>query len=209
MFRLCAILGPSCLLLTATILAAIQPDYEFTEHMISELGAMQAPYANWFNYAGFLPNGICILLFGFFLFAYMTQHNFHPLAAVLVVIHGFGMLLATWLSCDLSCTPAAPSNEQLLHNLLAIIKFPALHLATLVIAIQLLRRSHTKIFAYWSFFTYLIVSVFLFLFISSIETRDLTGVWQRLLIISLYTWLISLALYMPTLITPKQTDRQV
>ena len=193
--RVLAILGPVCFFVCSVVIAQLTSNYDYHSQMISELGASGAELAWWFNYFGFLPNGIFILLFSLCLYHRLKAAELSPLIAIMIAIHGLGMLLATWLSCDLSCTPVNPSLQQWLHNVLALIKFPALHLASLVLAWQLFKANRARYFAIWSLVSFLFSSFFVVGFGMSIEERDLTGVWQRLFLLSLYIWLVSVAVF--------------
>lgn len=188
------IIGPIIFLTVAFVLPFWIPEYNSSTQMISELGATNYPYSTLFNYLAFMPNGIFIFLFGLYFFKILKQASFTTIPAVLICIHGAGMFLATWFSCDISCTPPDPSFKQIIHNVLAAIKFPALHISILILAIQLLKHKKDMAFAYGFIITFLVSGVFMGLFIASVQTRELTGIYQRLFICTLYLWLIFTAL---------------
>lgn len=199
------LLGPLLFFITAFFVAAISPDYNAQTQMISELGASGSSHAWLFNYFGFLPNGIFITAFGVYFYAQLKQHMFKPLPAILIIIHGLGMLLATWFSCDLSCTPVEPSAKQIAHNILGAIKFPALHLSLLIFAIQLFKRGNNKLWAYASLFTFMLSAVLMVLFASSVETREYTGIYQRFFIGTLYLWLALISLNLNTIMARQRS----
>lgn len=189
MYRYSGLIGPAIFFIVAFVVAAMLPSYSNQTQMISELGASGATYSNIFNYFAFLPNGILITIFGLYFYKLLKLNSINPIAAILVIIHGLGMLMATWLSCDITCTPSDPSDKQIAHNIIGAIKFPALHLAILIFAIQLLKRGNSKTLAYWSIFTFIVSGLFMVLFASSVESREFTGIYQRLFIGSIYIWL--------------------
>ncbi len=194
MLRFSGVLGPAAFFAAAAMVAALLPDYSAQSQMISELGATGASHAALFNYLGFLPNGLLLMVFGGYFYSQLKRHGFHPLPALLVVVHGLGMLLATWFSCDLSCTPQEPTFRQMAHDMIGAIKFPVLHAAMLVFAVQLLRTGRGRGFAYGSVLLFAMAGVLLVLFVMSLPERALTGVFQRLFIAVMYLWLAALAL---------------
>ena len=208
MYRYAGILGPLIFFITTFVVSALQPDYHTQSQMISELGATGVAYAQAFNYLGFLPNGILITVSGAYLFGLLSNSQINPLPAILIIIHGLGMVLATWLSCDVSCTPAEPTWQQLGHNIIGSIKFPALHLAILILAIQLFKHNISKAMAYGSLAAFVISTVFMILFVLSVPSRELTGIYQRLFIGSIYLWLAAVSFSMEKALSASHTIRQ-
>lgn len=201
MIRIVGTIGPLLFFAAAVAVAYFTPGYDSATQMISELGATGADNALYFNYFGFLPNGICITLTGFLLYQQMKSANFPGIVAWLIMLHGIGMILATWISCDSSCTPNEPSPDQIAHNIIAAVKFPALHLAMIIFAVQLLKRGNNKPAAYWSIFAFIASGLFMLLFVGSVKSREYTGIYQRLFIGSLYIWLIAFSFNIKTVLS--------
>lgn len=183
------IAGPSLFIIASFWLAYLTPGYKTTTQMISELGVLGLDKAWIFNFLCFFVNGFLIILLSFYV-AQHTKLNHKKGIAILLGLHGLCMILATWFSCDISCTPTEPSKQQIIHNILAAIKFPALHLAVLITAFQLYKQGHHKGFAIYSLTTFIITAIFISQFILSIESRHFTGIFQRGVVFSLYLWLI-------------------
>jgi hypothetical protein len=194
MHRYFGLLGPAVFFFVAFFLAALLPGYSSQSQMISELGASGAVYSDFFNYLAFLPNGILITAFGIYFHQQLRLHSINPIAAVFIMVHGVGMILATWMSCDISCNPSEPSIQQIGHSVIAAIKFAALHLSIIIFALQLLKLGISKPFAYCSIVTFMVSAVLMFLFATSVESRELTGVYQRLFIGTVYAWLAFVSL---------------
>lgn len=189
MFRYFAITGPVIFFISSILIGYFTQDYDYQSQMISELGATGAKLATEFNYFGFLPNGILIMLLGFGLIRVYQQSSLPIAVPILIIIHGLGMILATWVSCDISCNPTNPSHQQVAHNVIAAIKFSALHLAILISAIQFFKLDDKKTtLALLSLF--IISGLFMALFISSLESRYLTGLYQRVAIFCIYTGIV-------------------
>ena len=192
-YRYFGVAGPVMFFVVAFSLASFLPSYSSKTQMISELGATGAEYANIFNYLGFLPNGVFITAFAIFLYGALKGNKLNPTAAVLIAVHGMGMLLATWFSCDISCNPVNPSSSQIIHNAIAGIKFPALIVSMFVIGYQLAKSGISKRFGVYSIISGALSLVLMGLFASSVETRSHTGEFQRLFIGVAYLWLVLLS----------------
>ena len=189
MNRYTGVLGPVIYFAMALIIAAILPEFNLQTQMISELGATGSQYSQIFNLLGFLPNGIFIIAFGVYFYSQLKTYEFSPWPAILVIVHGIGMMLVAYFSCDLACMPTDPSLKHIGHNIIGGLMFPALQVAILIFAIQLFKRGQSKTYAYGSIFTFIVAGVFFALFSMSIESRDFTGGYQWLFIGTLYIWL--------------------
>lgn len=189
MYRYFAIAGPVIFFISSVLVGCFTQDYDYQSQMISELGATGTKLATEFNYSGFLPNGILIMLLGFGLIRPYQQSSLSLVVPILIIIHGLGMILATWISCDISCNPKNPSHQQVAHNIIAAIKFSALHLAILISTIQFFKLDDKKT-AFALFSLFMISGLFMALFVSSLESRYLTGLYQRMAIFCIYTGVV-------------------
>lgn len=187
------VIGPVIFFMAAFIISSLVPGYSSQSQMISELGASGAEYALFFNYLGFFPNGIFITLFSIYLYRTLKINRLSPASAIFVGIHGLGMLLATWYSCDSGCNPSVPSTNQIIHNVIAGIKFPSLIVAIVIFGIQALRNNISKIFGIFSIASAILVLSVMAMFTVSVATREHTGEYQRLFIGLAYVWLASLS----------------
>lgn len=202
--RYCGAAGPIVFFISAFAVASLVPGYSNQTQMISELGATGAEYSALFNYLGFLPNGLLITAFSAFLFASLKNVNLNPAAAVLIAVHGIGMILATWYSCDISCNPVSPTKNQIIHNAIAGIKFPALIASMFMLGIQLINREISKKFGIYSIASAVVSLALMGLFASSVESRSHTGELQRLFIGVAYFWLVLLSINSASLFSGKK-----
>ena len=208
-YRYFGVVGPVIFFTVASLLAAVLPGYSSKTQMISELGATGAEFSSVFNYLGFLPNGLFITAFAVFLYAALKNSKLNPLPAVLIAVHGIGMSLATWFSCDITCNPVSPSNSQVIHNAIAGIKFPALIVSMFIIGFQLTKSGISKRFGIYSIISGVLSLVLMGLFASSVESRSHTGELQRLFIGVAYVWLVLLSFNSSTLFSGKAQSEKV
>ncbi len=188
------IIGPLAFCIAVIVVAALRGDYSHTDQLMSELGERGSAYSWLFNYAGFFVTGVSIIGFSVFLSAALKAREMSIAAAVLIAIHGLGMLAATWAQCDSGC-PAQGSTSQLAHNIIAGIKFPALLLASLVLGIQALRHRVSNAYGAFCIAAFLLTLILMVKFTMVAETRELAGLWQRAFLAVTYAWLVSSAFF--------------
>ncbi len=123
--------GALCFLVPL-VFGMLRPEYSHVRDYISELGETGAPYAGWVNLAGFLPIGLIVLLFVF------TASKLMPVdrkSAWLVSSVGWAYLVASVFPCDPGC-PEQGSLSQMIHNLTAMVCYPASTTGLILIAIS-------------------------------------------------------------------------
>lgn len=189
------VLGPAAFLVAVILVAFLRGDYSHTGQLMSELGETGGAYSAIFNYAGFFVAGVSIILFAIFLRGELSSFNLSVAAAVLIGIHGAGMLFATWARCDTGC-PAEGSASQLAHNIIAGIKFPALLLASLILGIQFIRNNISKSVGWLSILAFLVSLVLMAKFTISAELRENAGLWQRAFLAVIYSWLMLVSIFL-------------
>lgn len=184
------ILGP--LVFTAVVIttALLQPDYSHTQNFISELGASGAPNAAVMNYAGFVIGGLLTASLGLALFKLPSRGRLALAASVLVSLFGIGVAMSGVVSCDPGCPQDTGTTANMLHNTIAPIAFLCLISASLLFGLQWRNEAGNRNLSNYSFASGLIALGFLALLVSSLETRELTGLWQRLLLFVLFSWCV-------------------
>lgn len=181
------VVGPVLFSLTIVVAAALRPGYSHSEHFISELGASETPFASLMNYAGFVPAGTMLLCFSVALAKYLPSTRSAVLATVLVSMFGLGIAVSGLISCDAGC-PTEGSSENRIHNTIAPVSFIALICASAILGLSFRRTASWHDLWLYSFATSVAGFVLLVLLVSSLETRRLTGLWQRLLLLDLFGW---------------------
>ena len=182
------IAGPILFSAIVIVSAAYRSDYSHITNFISELGATGTPYAGVMNYAGFLPGGLMLAVFGVALAKTLPRHHLTILAAVLVTSFGAGVAVSGVISCDPGCPQTGGSVENLIHNRIAPIAFLCLIAGMGILAIQFRRHPAWRPLWVYTLISSGVALCLLVALVSSLDTRELTGLWQRLLLAALFLW---------------------
>ena len=168
--------------------AALRTDYSHIANFISELGATGTPHAALMNYAGFLPTGILLVVFGIAIARALPQRRFSMLAVMLVTLFGTGVAVSGVASCDAGCPIPGGSVENIIHNNVAPMAFLCLIAAAAILGVVFRGDSTWRSLSVFSLVSSLLGLVFLAALVGSLEARELTGLWQRLLLAVLFVW---------------------
>jgi len=188
-------MGPLVFAAAVLVAAALRPDYSHVTHFISELGATGTTNAALMNYAGFVPGGLMLAAFGAALAGALPRHCFTLVAAALVTMFGCGVAASGFISCDAGCPQAGGSIENAIHNAIAPICFLCLIAGTATLGIGFRRFPAWRALSAYSLLTSAFALCFLVALASSLEARELTGLWQRLLLAVLFLWCAVIGLH--------------
>ena len=184
-------------MLFAVVTAAVgttRSNYSHFSQFISELGETGAEYAWAMNWFGFVLSGALILIFVIASRKLVSSGTLNVIGSLCLIAFAICLSLAGIYSCDVGCSPASPTREQDLHDLVSIIAFPAFILGVILWGVMFLREA-----GWWRFGAYSLVSGFasiavLVAMIQSETTRDGTGILQRLFLTILFAWLVALSI---------------
>jgi hypothetical membrane protein len=168
--------------------AALRADYSHVASFISELGATGTPYAALMNDAGFLAGGLLLAAFGVALVESLPRRHVAILAAILVTLFGAGIAASGIASCDPGCPQTGGSVENLVHNRIAPIAFLCLIAAAGILGVLFRSDPFWRSLSNFSLVSSLVGLCLLVALASSLDTRELTGLWQRLLLLVLCLW---------------------
>lgn len=191
MTRLLALGGVAGPVLFAAVVvgaAALRGNYSHLATFISELGATGTPYAALMNYAGFLPAGLMLAGLGVALANVLPRRRLAILATVLVTLFGAGVAASGIASCDPGCPQAGGSVENLVHNRIAPIAFLCLIVGAGILGVHFRGNPSWRSYSIYSLASSLIALGLLAALASSLDGRELTGLWQRLLLAVLFLW---------------------
>ena len=188
LFALGGVAGPILFTVMTLICASLRSDYSHIHHFISELGATGTPNADLMNWAGFVPAGILIALFGVSLKQLIPKSFLSGLGSILVTVFGMGMVIVGYFSCDPGC-PGEGSFENNLHDQISGPVFLCAIAGILILGIAFKRLHSWKRFWLYSVVSALASIGFLVGLITSIESYTYTGLWQRLLLLTLFLWM--------------------
>ncbi len=181
------ILGVFLFVATTVIGGFSHPNYSHISQFISELYAVDAPNADVLRFYGYIPSGVCILLFSFFLHAVLPKSKGTTIGCILFgFFYGFGTILCSIFTCDAGCNPKLidPSLSQFIHNGIGLLTYLFVPIALLCIGIS----NRSKLF----FSNYTIATaVFSFLLVFVLDVQSpLKGLIQRLIEGSFLLWMV-------------------
>lgn len=181
------IFGPLLFAVTTLICATLRPDYSHFHHFISELGATGTPNANLMNWMGFIPSGIMISSFGLSLTLLLPKKILVRFGSVLIIIFGLGMTVVGFFSCDEGC-PREGSLKNNIHDQISGPIFLCAILGIFLLGFAFRRLPYWKEFWLYSMVSAILSFVFLLALINSLDSYRITGMWQRLLLLTLFLW---------------------
>jgi len=188
MLALGGVAGPGIFIAVTLVAASLRPDYSHLANLISELGATGTPYGAFMNYAGFVPAGLLIAAFGVALARALPRQRFATAAAVLVMVFGCGMVASGIFSCDAGCPQGASSLENRIHDTIAPMIFLCLIAGVILLGVHLRRSARRDHLGAYSLVTGACALLFMIALVSSLDTRTMSGLWQRLMLATLFLW---------------------
>lgn len=180
--------GP--ILFASVVLAAAAgyPGYSHVASFMSELGATGAPSAVLMNYAGFIPAGLLLTAFAFGLMHALPRKPLMTAGAVLVMLFGIGVVAAGVFSCDLGCPTSGGTRENQIHNVIGPACFLCVIAAAGILGWTFRTAPEWSRLSAYSLATSAVSLVFFLGLVGSLESRTLTGLWQRLMLGTLFVW---------------------
>ncbi|WP_373516358.1 DUF998 domain-containing protein [Pricia sp.] len=167
--------------------ASMRPGYSHLHNFISELGANGTSNSELMNYLGFMSSGLLFCLFGIGLFRAVPRKNLARTGTVLIMVFGTGMALAGIYSCDSGC-PTDGTLESTIHDRVSAITFISAIIGAIVLGFSFKKAESFKRIANFSISIGFISALLLVVMIDSFESRTYTGLWQRLLLFSIFLW---------------------
>ena len=182
------VLGPALFSLVLFYSATLRPDYSHITHFISDLGATGTLHASLMNYAGFLPGGIFLVGFGLSLQRILPRSRSTLAASFLATVFGVGIALSGLISCDPGCPQVGGTTENFIHDKIGPLSFLCMIAATGILSLQFRRLPRWRSLSVYSGVTSVAALLLLAALAGSLETRAFTGLWQRLMLGTLFLW---------------------
>jgi hypothetical membrane protein len=183
---ICGIIGPIFFTIVLIILGFLHPEYNHITQYISELGAVDAPYALIMNTLGFTLLGILIIAFAFALEYGVKNENGLKIGPILVAISGISFGLCGIFICDSGCIPI--STIGFIHGYTCFIALYALILAPFFMFYRLASDDRWKNYHIYSL-TIAVIALFMTI-LSKLHVFDNSiGLLQRLSYIIPFFWL--------------------
>jgi len=183
-FALGGIAGPALFAIVVVICGAMRPEYSHSAQFVSELGATGTPHARFMNFIGFIPAGALVGALGLSLAAALPRDRASLGAGVLLGLFGLGLILAG----SIPCAPGCPQEALTLHDGVSVAAFLSAIGAVGISAYRFRLSRQWRTLWLYSALSGGAALCFLVALAASIETRSLTGLWQRLLIGTLFLW---------------------
>lgn len=181
------IAGPFLFTIIVIISAYFRLDYEHLHNFISELGASNTSKNELMNFGGFILSGLLFCSFAVSLIMLRPKNFTGKVGAPLIFIFGFGMMLAGMFSCDDGC-PATGTLESTIHDRVSAVTFLSAILGILLLGVWFRKAAIFKSLSLYTILTGILSAILLATMINSFESRFYTGLWQRLLLISIFIW---------------------
>ncbi|MCM4173068.1 DUF998 domain-containing protein [Arenibacter sp. TNZ] len=187
------VLGPLLYTTVVLISAGLRPNYSHVSQFMSDLGATGSPNADFMNYMGFIPSGLMIASFGISLIMLLSNSLTSRIGSVLVTIFGIGMVVVGFFSCDIGC-PREGSLENTIHDQISGPIFLSVITGILLLGISFRKHSVLKRLWVYSIITSLLCFGFMAGLINAIESNYLIGIWQRMLLSTIFIWCVVMGL---------------
>ncbi len=179
------IAGPVIFTLLTIICGSLRPGYNHLHNFISELGASTTPNSQLMNLLGFIPTGISFMAFGLGLWMAVPAKKKLKLASALMFIFGLGVMLAGFFSCDVGC-PLNGTTEAVVHDRVSLVAF--FSAITAMFLFGSFFKGSNKNLSVYSKFSAVATLLFLAAMILSYPFEALSGLWQRLMLLSIFLW---------------------
>lgn len=189
------LLGPILFTITIIICGSWRVDYSHLHNFISELGATNTSNYQLMNFLGFIPSGIFLCLFGISLLIITPKSFKSKIGSALIIIFGIGVMLAGIFSCDQGCPPIG-SLESTVHDRVSAIAFMSAIAGISLLGLTFRKLTSFKNLSTYSILSGIIAALFLITMISTFESRVYTGLWQRLLLLTIFIWTSIMGLFL-------------
>jgi hypothetical membrane protein len=107
--------GPLFYICLVVVLGLLWSEYDPIRQTQSELGAVDSPYGDLMNVAGFIGLGLTILAFAAAYHLLLNRSWPQKIATVLLVLGGLGMVVVGFFPCDAGCVDVTRTSE--LHSI--------------------------------------------------------------------------------------------
>jgi len=185
---LAGVAGPVQSTIVIAICSALRPGYDHANQFISDLGATGTQHAALMNFAGFIPSGAIMAAFGVALWKLLPKYLLARTGASLIILFALGLIIAGIFSCDPGCPQQGGSVENSIHDTIAGPMFLSAITGVLIFGISFRRLAGWKRLSNYSLVSAVLCYGFFILLIGSLESRNLTGMWQRLILLLIFIW---------------------
>ncbi len=176
------------------VIGELTPGYDPKGQFVSELAAINAPYAEIMNLAGIIPFGAAIILFGLGFLVRAHYGSLTVLGGALLVLAGAGFVAAGLHPCDAGC-PFEGSRSQAIHNWTAFSAFILAFFGAIWIGVSALWSARRVVPLVAGLLAATGMGLSFRLMGAGGLDHPLIGLYQRGFLLSLCLWLIALGVY--------------
>lgn len=188
-----AALAAACIALLSMIGAWATPGYSHVSQFISELGASGALHEMPIRFAGFLPAGLCLLLYCIAAYRSLPPTRSTSAGLVGIAIYAIGYVVAAFAPCDLGCRPPRPSLSQEIHNAIGLLGYVAAPCFLFTLAGNARAWPRAGLLVVWG---YTAAGVALAGLLTLAPESPFVGASQRAIEAAVLSWLLASGLYM-------------
>lgn len=184
------LVGPIIFIVLLTMIGILWEGYNPITTRMSELGAVDSPYNNIMNYAGFSFLGACIIALSTTLISLSKKNAQMRIASGLLLIGGIFFFLVGFFPCDTGCIDTTQTGE--LHSFTSVIAAILVPFAIMLAAYPL-SLIWSKIWGYFSLYIgFLSLAAGPMMFVESLS--DYLGLIQRIGITLSLIWIVSISI---------------
>jgi hypothetical membrane protein len=188
------LIGPILFTVMTVACASLRPGYSHVDQFMSELAATGTSHAGLMTHAGFIPSGLLTTVFGVSLLLLLPKSILGRMAAVLVMLFGIGVVAAGFYPCDEGCPQQDGSTANTIHNTVSGLAFFAMIAGILLNGIAFRKFNSWKTMWLYSVASALFATIFMILLLNSIESPVNKGLWQRLLLATIFLWMMIISI---------------
>ena len=182
--------------IVAGILGGFQfEEYSHISQFLSETYATGTPWGNQLSYLGYLPSGVMIALFAFFVPKYLPKSKLIKITFWLFAIfYGLGTIIVGIFRCDEGCNPEFidPSISQIIHNLSGGLTYLVVPFVVIAIGFKAKSWVNSKSYSALTIVSGFIALVFSWLMMAN-PNGPYIGLYQRLVEGSILFWVVRTA----------------
>ena len=198
-FALGGVVAPIVFVTITGVVGALR-DYSHVHQFVSELGATGTPFARVMNYLGFLPAGLLFVAFAVSTRALAPGRGTAAAGGFLLGVFAVGVVTAGLASCDPGCPQGSGTLANIIHDRVSPLAFMSAIGGIALFGVSFRKVSEWTSLSRYSLLSAAVSLVFMLLLVRSLGSREMTGLWQRLFLATVFTWcaIVGIRLYVLT-----------
>jgi len=190
------LMGVILFVISTIIAGLVYPNYSHLSQFISESYAIDALYSNSLRFYGYIPSGICFILFSYFTNAYFPKSTLKTLSLIGIGLgYGLGTIICGIFNCDAGCNPdfVNPSVSQMIHNLSGMLTYLIVPISVVGFGIASRKWSNSQFLSNISLILGFLSFVFVVVLNKNLDSHY-KGLIQRIIEGSILLWIVYIAI---------------